>query len=131
MTTIVVFGVSLFLAVFLFLIKAYSLRKAQDTFLLKKLALLDGRSEDLIQTFKFRTLQLIQSARYILSVYLPNLIECEVDRCRTALANKLEEQRNLVLGKKEIQNRGAVSFFLKKIDEGKRNSQRGEINDSL
>ncbi len=131
MATIVIFGVSLALALLLLALKAVSLKKGSDTFLLRELGKLDPKAEKLSQSARFLILQAIQTVRYIFLVYIPKVIDEETGRYRESLAQKLEVQRNLLLGKKEIQNRGAVSFFLKKIDETKRNGQRGEINDSL
>ncbi len=131
MATIVIFGLSLALALILLLLKARSLKKGEEGFLLSQLGLLDPKADKLTESTKFLILQIIQSVRYIFLVYLPKFIEDEAGKYKEKINKKLEIQRNLILGQKEIHNRGAVSFFLKKIDETKRNGHKGEINDSL
>ncbi len=73
----------------------------------------------------------IQSVRYIFLVYLPSVIDRVLERVKESILKELRSRQNVLMGQKDIENKGSVSFFLKKIDENKKNGQKGEINETL
>ncbi len=131
MATIVVFGSSFVLAIFLFLAKAIELRRDSASFVLRPLNSLNDRAERLALNMKFRLLQIIQTVRYICLVHLPALADRTVEGAKEKVLREVEARRKVIMGHKDIVSKGSASFFLKKIDENKKNGEKGEINDSL
>lgn len=131
MVTIVIFGVSIFFAFTILLLKMLYLHRGRDGFVLRFLGRCDPWTERLTSATKFRTLQIIQSVRYLFLLRLPEIVSQTAKKYKGRLVLKLENKRNLLMGRKEITNKGAVSFFLKKMDEAKKNGHKGEINEIL
>lgn len=131
MTTIAVFGSSSILALFIVALKWLSVRRNKEGFLLTLLGRFNPFTERLIVDIKFRLLQIIQTIRYIFTIHIPVFIDKIVEKARQSAIKELEARRGMLLGRKDIANKGSVSFFLKKIDENKQNTEKGEINDSL
>ena len=129
MTTVVIFGSSLFVAILLVLLQAWELRRAKKNIILSLLAKLDPLSEKLIEVLKFRLLQAIQTLRFVVLVwskeFASNLSSKAIDR----LIKEFETRKGTVMGKKEIRNNGAVSFYLRKIQEDKSNGEKGKIEE--
>jgi len=127
MTTIVVFGSSLVLSFAIFVMKKLEISQNNENFVLKKIRKLDPYAEKLIATLKFRLLQAIQSIRYIVVVHIPAIISRHAEKLKEDALKEYRARHERLMGRKDISNKGAVSFFLKKIDENKRNGDKGEI----
>jgi len=131
MAVVIVFGSSFILALCIFTLKYFELRRGKSNFLLRFVSRFDSRAEELVAASKFRILQLIQSARYVVLVHIPAVIDRAIEKTKESILQELDARRNMLRGQKDISNKGAVSFFLKKIDENKRNGERGEINEEM
>lgn len=127
MTTIAVFASSLFITILLLTLKAIELRFSKKNFILRVLSKLDPRAEDTIASVKFRALQVVQSLRYIVLVEFRLAFQNWVFEMRERAVREYKVRESVIMGQKNITSRGSVSFFLKKIDEGKKSGQRGEI----
>ncbi len=125
MTTIIVFVSSLFIATMLVLIKALEIRLGKRNALLRLVSRLDERAVLAATSLKFRCLQLIQSARYIILVKSKEVAKHLFEKAWSKIVIEYRERESVMMGRKNISTRGSVSFFLKKIDESKK--QKGEI----
>lgn len=132
MTTIVVFSSSLLVASALVLIKAVELRRGNKNILLGLISRLDNRLEKMVSNLKFRSLQLIQSFRYLVLVRVKEICKDCLRRMEEKAASELKKRQDVIMmGKKEIISKGSVSFYLKKITEDKGSGERGKIEDHL
>lgn len=125
MTNIVVFASSLSVASILVLVKALELRFGKRNALLKLIGRLDAKALSTASSLKFRSLQLIQSARYIVLVKSKEVAKSLFEKAWGKIVIEYRERERVMMGQKNITNKGAVSFFLKKIDESK--EKKGEI----
>ncbi len=128
MTIIVVFASSLFIALILVLIKATELKSGKRNVGLAVISKLDSKTIWLLKTLEFRGLQLVQSLRYLVTVRAKNAIHNLLDKLWQKAINEYRARHEVIMGRKDIVNKGSVSFYLKKIDESKKNGQKGEIN---
>lgn len=125
MTNIVVFASSLSVASILVLVKALELRFGKRNALLRLIGRLDAKALSAASSLKFRSLQLIQSARYIVLVKSKEVAKSLFEKAWDKIVIEYRERERVMMGQKNITNKGAVSFFLKKIDESK--EKKGEI----
>lgn len=131
MTTIFVFGSSLFIASVLVILQGLELRKSKKNIILNVLARLDPYSEKLLNMLKFRLLQAIQTVRFVLLVWSKEFARSSSNKLKDRVIREFETRRKVVMGEKEIKNNGAVSFYLRKIKEEKSNGEKGKIEDNL
>lgn len=131
MTTIVVFGSSLAVALILILTKALELKYGSKNILLRLIGKADNRLELIVSKIRFRSLQLIQSIRYIIFVHGSEMFKDYIKKAEERAINEFRKRQDVIMGKKEIVNGGSVSFYLKKITEEKGHSEKGKIEDSL
>ncbi|MEK7635075.1 MAG: hypothetical protein AAB446_01425 [Patescibacteria group bacterium] len=130
-TTIVVFASSLFLLAVFVAIKAVEVKYEKRNLLLCLLGKCDTKSEKLVSDFKFKTLQIIQSVRYIVLVQVKEVCKTLLENVEEKIVNEYRARHMMIMGHKEIANKGSVSFYLKKINEGKTLSGRGKIEEVL
>jgi len=130
MTTIVVFGSSLLIVLILLLIKAMELKYENKNIVLRSLGRFDSKFESVVLNFKFRSLQLIQSIRYIIFVHLKEVSRDYLKKIEEKAVNEYKKRQDVIMGKKEIESKGSVSFYLKKITEEKGNGEKGKIEDT-
>ncbi len=130
MATIVVFASSLFVTTLIVLMKAIEIKYSKRNFLLKLISKLDTKGEFVTSRTKFLLLLLIQSVRYLVLVRVPMTLREQLDKIKLKILEEYRNQESLIMGQREIKNRGSVSFFLKKIDEGHKNGQ-GKIDEIL
>jgi hypothetical protein len=113
-------------------IKDFEVRRKKRNFALGALSRLDERSLALIAAIKFRGLQFIQSVRYIVLVEAKNFIIVLVKRyCNRIYSEYTKARERTIMGQKQIESRGSVSFFLKKITEEKSGIVKGKIEETL
>lgn len=92
---------------------------------------MDGQALAMMQWFKFRTLQIIQSIRYIVLVYSRSVVEALLHRIKDRIRTEYQVRQEVMMGRRNIGNRGSVSFYLKKITEMKESGSGGKIEDRL
>ena len=131
MATIILFASSLSIVSILVLIKAIELKFGKKNIILVSMSQLDNKILSLVSGIKFRSLQLVQSIRYIILVQSKELIRESVDKIQLKIVNEYEARQRLIMGRKSIANKGSVSFYLKKIAEERGNGGRGKIEESL
>jgi hypothetical protein len=131
MATIVIFASSLFTASALITVKAVEIKYGKRNFILELLSKLDAKSDKLISDVKFKALQIIQSVRYIVLVQIKAVCKNLLDKVEEKIMNEYKARHTMIMGQKNITNRGSVSFYLKKITEDKSNGQKGKIEQSL
>ncbi|MEK7669087.1 MAG: hypothetical protein AAB350_00650 [Patescibacteria group bacterium] len=131
MTTIVIFGSSLFMALILLLTKAMELKYGNKNIILRFIGKLDSKFETVVSNLKFRGLQLTQSIRYIFLVQAKEICKDCFKKIEEKAVNEFKKRQDVIMGKKEIASKGSVSFYLKKITEDKGNGEKGKIEDSL
>jgi hypothetical protein len=129
MTTIIVFVSSLLVSAMLVLIKAIELKFGKKNFLLELVCKLDYKAVNLINTVKFRNLQLIQTIRYIILIQSKEWFRTIWHRLQERMALEYQLRQEIMMGKRNISSRGSVSFYLKKIGEEK--GAKGVIEDHL
>jgi len=128
MATIIVFGSSLFLASVMVSIKALELKRGRKNILLKLINQFDSNIIKLVASFKFKSLQLIQSVRYIVLVKTKEFAENLFVKTQTKVMDEYrKKQKAILVGEKNIVSKGSVSFYLKKITEDKSNGEKGKI----
>jgi hypothetical protein len=126
MTTIIVFASSLSITAILVLVKAIELKFGKKNTFLELISRLDNKALSLITEVKFRNLQLIQTIRYIVLVQSKDVFRSFLDKLQEKIALEYRLRQELVMGKRNITNRGSVSFYLKKITEEK-GMEKGKI----
>ena len=126
-----IFVLSLIAASTLVAIKAIELRSSHKNFILRLLGKLDDKSEDFVKKLKFRSLQVIQSVRYILLVQFRAVSRKLFSWAHEKIMQEYHSKQSIIMGRKEISNKGSVSFYLKKITEHKESSEKGKIEDRL
>ncbi len=131
MVTIVVFASSLFLTSILVLAKAIELKYNKRSFLLRLIGKLDQKAEAAINRLKFLCLLLIQSVRYLVLIRLPMILKEWAMDVKTKIMAEYRAKESVVMGRKNITNKGSVSFYLKKIDQGYKNGQGKIVEDNL
>lgn len=131
MTTIVVFGSSLAVALILILTKALELKYGSKNILLRLIGKADNRLELIVSKIKFRSLQLVQSIRYIIFVHGSEMFKDYIKKAEQKAVSEFKKRQDVIMGKKEIVGNRSVSFYLKKITEEKGHSEKGKIEDSL
>lgn len=109
------------------MIKAIELKYGRKSFLLRIISKFDHHSISFVNKVKFKCFQIIQSIRYIFLIEVKNILENKFRNLKERVVEEYKNRESIIMGKKQIGNRGSVSFFLKKIDETKRNGHRGEI----
>ena len=131
MTTIVVFASSLFITSVLVLVKAMELRTGKKNFILELVCKLDSTCHKLVSGLKFKSLQLVQTVRYILfvqsKIFFKNLLTQVIEK----IEDEFKLRQNVLMGHKNIIDRGSASFYLKKITEHKENGMRGKIVEEM
>jgi len=131
MTTIVVFGSSLAVALILILTKTLEIKYGSKNILLRLIGKADNRLELIVSKIRFRSLQLIQSIRYIIFVHGSEMFKDYIKKAEQKAVSEFKKRQDVIMGKKEIINGGSVSFYLKKITEEKGHVVKGKIEDSL
>ncbi len=129
MATIVIFASSILILSVFVAIKAVEMKYEKRNLLLCLLGKCDAKSEKLVSDFKFKILQLIQSVRYIVLVQTKVVCKNLLDRVEEKIINEYKARHMMIMGQKNIANRGSVSFYLKKINESKGLSGRGKIEE--
>lgn len=127
MITISIFSSSLFFAVVLVILKAFDIRSGKQNFIARIISRLDNKSTELIKNIKFRSFQFIQTLRYIFLVKTKNAIEVFFSDLFARVRDEYLEREKVFMGRKDISNKGAVSFFLKRIKDEKAFSNKGKI----
>ncbi len=127
MTTIVVFASSFVAMSALVGFKALELRCGKKNIALRCVGLFDNKAEKLISNIKFRFVQIMQTVRFLVlikaKVIFKNLLE--------KIEDDIKSKHTVLMGQKNIINKGSVSFYLKKITEDKVNGGRGKIEESF
>lgn len=131
MATIVVFASSLFITSILVLFKAVELRYQKKNILLSQICKFDDQAVNLAQNIKFRIFQLIQTIRYVLIVKSKEIFRNTIIEMEARIVHEYKSRQKSLMGRKDILNRGAVSFYLKKIAEDKINNEKGKIEESV
>jgi hypothetical protein len=131
MTTIVVFVSSLFVALAFLGLKAVEIKYGKKNILLDLLSRFDLRTDKLISDLKFRSLQLIQSARYIVLVQTKAVCKKLLETVEEKIMDEYRARYTMIMGQKEIAGNGSASFYLKKISEDKSSGRKGKIEESL
>ena len=130
MATITVFGASLLTVTILFALKSLELRFGRKNFILNLLGKLDPKSDKFISALKFRSLQAIQSVRYIILVQSKETLKELLRKAEARLAEEYRTRHSVIMGHRKIAGNGSASFYLKKITEHK-GAKRGKIEESL
>jgi len=131
MATIIVFFSSLLLATILVSMKARELKREKQNFLLGFISKLDPKSEKFIAFLKFKSLQTIQTIRYIILVETKEAIRSWFYDLQEKILNEYRVRHNIIMGQKEIAGHGSASFYLRKITEQKSNGHKGKIEGTL
>lgn len=127
MTTIIVFASSLLIALVLLFTKAAELKFGKRNIILNLIGKFDYKCDKCISDFKFGSLQLVQSVRYIMLVQIKGICIDLFNRAKEKILNEYKTRQNIIMGHKDIIDKGSVSFYLKKITEDKYNGGRGKI----
>jgi hypothetical protein len=131
MATVVVFASSLSVASILVTVKALELKFGKRNFFLQLVSKLDSAVVSFLASIKFRSFQLIQSIRYIFLVQIRMLSKEIFLRVQAKIADEYKMSQSAIMGRKDITNRGSVSFYLKKISENRGNGEKGKIEEGL
>ncbi len=131
MTNIVFFFVSLFIVFVLFVLKLVSVSKNRDIFPLNIFRITDPKAEKLIDYLKYKIYQIVQTLRFLVIVKMPEVLKHEKNKMQEKIAEKIDKQRDVILGKINIKDNGSSSFYLKEISEQAKNEEKGRIDESL
>jgi hypothetical protein len=131
MATIVVFASSIFVASALVSAKAVELKCGKRNIILELISRLDAKSDKFVSYLRFKSLQLIQSIRYIFLVHSKIVLKNLFFEAEEKLIKEYKSIRDSVMGRKEIVGNGSASFYLKKITENKGSMVKGKIQETL
>jgi hypothetical protein len=131
MATTAIFASSFFIASVFVIAKAVELRNKRKNFFFRLINRLDPVLEKLISFLKFKSLQLIQSIRYIVLVEVKELAKALFLKAKERILDEYKKRHDMMMGHKDITSNGSVSFYLKKITEHKGNGEKGKIEDIL
>ena len=129
MATSIVFASALFIASLLVIIKGIDLKFGKKSIILIIIGKLDKRAETLATFIKFKSLQLIQIVRYMISVKAKEIIKDLSNKVQNKLADEYRARQEIIMGRKNIVSKGPASFYLKKISENKESGEKGKIED--
>ena len=127
MTTIIVFVLSLCLLSTLIILKNLEFKKEKRSFLLKYISKFDSSLEKFISNLKYKIFQITQSLRYILHVQTKIIIKDILANLEEKIMDSYHARHEALMGRRELNNKGAVSFYLKKIAENKSGVGKGKI----
>lgn len=127
MTTIVVFASSFVAMSALVGFKTLELKCGKKNIALKCVGLFDSKAEKLISNIKFRFVQIMQTARFLVLIQAKVIFKNLLER----VEDNIKSKHTVLMGQKNIINKGSVSFYLKKIAEDKVNGGRGKIEESF
>lgn len=131
MATIVVFASSLFVTSAFVSLKAVELRYGKKNIILELIGKFDSKCDCCVSNLRFRSLQLVQSIRYIMLVQIKEVCKDLFYKVKEKIKEEYKIRQNTMMGQKDITNKGSVSFYLKKITEDKCNGEKGKIEDCL
>jgi len=132
MATVFLFVFSLLAASVLVVVKAIEIKYGKKNLILNILSKLDSKVESFVLNLKFRILQIVQSVRYVVLVRAKEVCKNFLVKIEQKIMDEYKSrQSTIMMGRKDIANRGSVSFYLKKITEDKCNGQKGKIEQSL
>jgi len=132
MATTIVFASSLLVVSALIITKAIELKREKKNMILGILSKLDSKSDRFISAIKFKSLQLVQSIRYLALVRSKEIFNESFNNVKEKIKEELRTKHNIIImGRKEIASKGSASFYLKKITEDKNNGEKGKIEDGL
>src|SRR3989344_4365166 len=129
MATIVVFASSLSLTSLLVFVKAIELKYGKKNAVLGLICKFDTKVVTFMAALKFKSLQLIQSVRYLVLVQGKAVLKEQFLKVQERMISEYNARQNMIMGRKDIKNNGSVSFYLKKITENKGNGEMGKIED--
>jgi hypothetical protein len=130
-STIVVFISSLAIVLAFLAIKAVEIKYEKRNIFCELLGKFEEGSHKLVAAFKFKSLQLIQSARYIILVEVKEFAKKLFEKLEQKIINEYHARHTMIMGQKEIAANGSASFYLRKITEDKNNGVKGKIEESL
>jgi hypothetical protein len=130
-TTIVVFISSFFIALVFLTLKTIEIKYEKRNIFCELLGKFDATAHKLIVDLKFKSLQLIQSARYIVLIEAKEFAKKLFEKLEQKIINEYHAHHIMIMGQKEIATTGSASFYLRKITEDKNNGTKGKIEDSL
>lgn len=131
MTTVFIFASSLLVSFILVISHYIKLQKQKENIILKVTRKIDPFAEKFIEEFRFRILQTVQTVRFIATIWITGFIKNLYLKAREQILREFENRKTVIMGKREIHNNGAVSFYLRKIKESKTSFGRGKIEDRL
>jgi hypothetical protein len=134
MITIPLFAASFIMLTILFLSKHREVKTGDKTFIGKFLSRFDAGSMKILNTIHYRFYQLIQTVRFIFLVHLPEKSRVKISKTKDTVLHSYNKQKDVIMGKKELQQNGSSSFFLRKVTDHKKgnggeNGERGKIED--
>ncbi|MBN2094311.1 MAG: hypothetical protein JW740_03025 [Candidatus Zambryskibacteria bacterium] len=127
MYTITVFNISLIVVLLFLFVKTLEIKYKKQSIASRFRDKLDVLSQKLISNLKFKWLQFIQSLQYIILIKAKILFKNVLVKIEAKIMNEYHAKQNTIMGgQRNISNRGSVSFYLKKISEGKTTSGKIE-----
>jgi hypothetical protein len=130
-TTIVVFISSLAIVLAFLVVKAIEIKYEKRNIFCELLGKFEEGSHKLVTDLKFKSLQLIQSARYVVLVEAKEFAKKLFEKLEQKIINEYHARHTMIMGQKEIAVSGSASFYLRKITENKDNGAKGKIEESL
>lgn len=131
MATIIVFASSLSIASILLILKAIELRFSRRNILLRFVSRFDAKVLSILEILRFRFFQLIQTVRYVLMVKSVEMFKDLFFKVEHRLMNEYRVRQENMMGRRNIINKGSVSFYLKKIAEDKVIGEKGQIVEEI
>jgi hypothetical protein len=131
MATIIVFASSLSIASILLILKAIELRFSRKNILLRFISRFDAKVLSILEVLRFRFFQLIQTVRYVLMVKSLEVFRDLFFRVEHRVMNEYRLRQENMMGRRDIINKGSVSFYLKKIAEDKGVGEKGQIVEEI
>jgi len=127
----VVFGLSILILLFQLLFTMASRNSGRQLLPLSLLARFDNTALRATDTLRALLLLTIQTLRYIVLVYVPQLLDDALKSAHRVIEVHLELRQSVLRGRKDIRNKGAISFYFKKIDDQLKDRTHGEINEPI
>lgn len=133
MIAVIIFAVSFLLLSILFLSKHREAITGEKNSLGKALTPLDNKASKVLYAIHYRFYQLVQTIKFVFLVKIPEKGRVKIHKTKDSVVKEYKKQKDVIMGKKELNQNGSASFFLRKIDETKNkkenDSERGRIED--
>jgi hypothetical protein len=129
MASIITFAISILVLIILLLAKWREEGSGSKNFVTNSISKLDPLASKINSSIEFRIKQVVQTVKYIFLIVIPQRSEEAFKEAKRAAGAQYKKQKDILMGRKDLVNGTAASFYLKKIRENQANGKSGRIEE--